>query len=341
MGGDEAIEELRRALDSFAAERVPGLIREAEEEALARARKVLGQEMLEALLRRSGEALAPAPGKVRADGAPPAPGDPSELGYYVYGIVEGEAVLPEDLVGVDGRHVPIPIREGDLTALASRVDLAEFGEEGLRENLEDVAWLEEKARAHEGVLDGVLARNTVVPMRLCTIYRGEDQVREMLRRERRGLAESLRHLHGRAEWGAKAIARPGALVRAAMERIGDGGEADGASSGVQYLERKRSQGRAREEAAAVAEELARAIHEPLAELAVEALLNPLQRPEVSGREGDMILNGVYLLDETDVERFRALAEELAERYREEGVEVELSGPWPPYNFVEGSIEAAR
>ncbi|MGN6217207.1 MAG: GvpL/GvpF family gas vesicle protein [Solirubrobacterales bacterium] len=340
MGGDERLEELRRALDSFAAERLPQLIGEAEEEALSRARKVLGREMFEALLWGAGEALAPAPEAARPQ-APVAPGDSAELGYYVYGIVEGEAVLPEDLVGVDGRHVPIPIREGDLTAVASRVDLAEFGEEGLRENLEDVAWLEEKARAHEGVLDGVLAHNTVVPMRLCTIYRGEDQVREMLRQERGGLAESLHHLHGRAEWGAKAIARPGALEQAAMERIGDAEEADGASSGVQYLNRKRSQGRAREEAGAIAEELAHAIHEPLAELAVEALLNPLQRPEVSGHEGDMLLNGVYLLDEEDVERFRAVAAELGERYREEGVEVGVTGPWPPYNFVKGSIEAAR
>jgi hypothetical protein len=338
MVGDDSLEGLRRALGSFAAERVPRLLEEAEEEALARARKILGQEMLEALLRRSGETLVPAAEEPRPLAAP---GDAGELGYYVYGIVEGEAVLPEGLIGVDARHVPFPVREGDLTAVASRVDLAEFGEEGLRENLEDVGWLEEKARAHEGVLDGVLAHNTVVPMRLCTIYRGEEQVREMLRRERRSLSESLRHLHGRSEWGAKAIARAGALEKAAMERLGDPAEAEGASSGVRYLNRKRTQGQAREEAGAVAEELARAIHEPLAELASEALLNPLQRPETSGHEGDMLLNGVYLVEEKEVDRFRALASELGERYREDGIAVELTGPWPPYNFVKGSIEAAR
>ncbi|TMK72046.1 MAG: protein gvpF, partial [Actinobacteria bacterium] len=33
--------------------------------------------------------------------------------------------------------------------------------------------------------------------------------------------------------------------------------------------------------------------------------------------------------------------ELADEYRERGADVQLTGPWPPYNFVKSSIEAAR
>jgi hypothetical protein len=338
MGGNDGTEQLRRALASFAADRAPGLIAEAEEEALAKARRLLGQEMLEALIARAGANLSP-------EKAPKAPLEPeageAPLGYYVYGVVESEADLPEDLAGIDGRHVPFPVREGQLTAIASHVDLSEFGEESLRENLEDVRWLEEKARAHEGVLDAVLARSTVVPMRLCTIYTGEEQVREMLRGERAVFTESLRYLGGRAEVGVKAIARPGALEEAALRRSEAGAELPGASGGVQYLHRKRMEGRAREEAAEIGDELAHSIHRPLADMAVEALLNPLQRPEVSGHEGDMILNGVYLVEHEDLARFRETVEALGERFGEQGLTVQLTGPWPPYNFARGSIEAAR
>ncbi|MGN6814773.1 MAG: GvpL/GvpF family gas vesicle protein [Solirubrobacterales bacterium] len=340
MGGNDGIEQLRRALSSFAAERVPGLIAEAEAEALAKARRVLGQEMLEALIARAGADVsrekvpeAPVAPEADADGASP--------GYYVYGVVESEADLPEDLVGIDGRHAPFPVREGQLTAIASHVDLAEFGEESLRENLEDVRWLEGKARAHEEVLEAVLTHNTVIPLRLCTIYKGEDQVRDMLRGERLVFTESLQYLRGRAEVGVKAIVRSSALKEAALQRSGAGADTEGASSGVQYLHRKRIEGRAREEAAEIGDELAHSIHQPLAELAVEALLNPLQRPEVSGHEGDMILNGVYLVEHEDLARFREAVETLAERFREQGLAVQLTGPWPPYNFVKGSIEAAR
>ena len=73
----------------------------------------------------------------------------------------------------------------------------------------------------------------------------------------------------------------------------------------------------------------------------EAVLVAVQRPEVSGHEGDMILNGVYLVDDQDIPEFRALVERVGEEYRAVGVALELTGPWPPYNFVKSSIEAAR
>src|SRR3954451_3299520 len=118
MSGNDAIEQLRRALVSFAAERVPPLIAEAEEEALAKARKALGQEMLAALIERAGEDLS-------HEGVGEAVAEPSveesPLGFYVYGVVEGEIALPDELAGVDGRHAPFPIREGRLRAVAKRV----------------------------------------------------------------------------------------------------------------------------------------------------------------------------------------------------------------------------
>ena len=66
---------------------------------------------------------------------------------------------------------------------------------------------------------------------------------------------------------------------------------------------------------------------------------PLQRPEVSGRDGDMVLNGVYLVADEDHERFHAELEVLEAEFGSLGVELELTGPWPAYNFVSGAIGA--
>jgi hypothetical protein len=55
----------------------------------------------------------------------------------------------------------------------------------------------------------------------------------------------------------------------------------------------------------------------------------------------MLLNGVYLVDDEDEDRFRRVVDELSEEYSRVSVTVELTGPWPPYNFVKSSIEAAR
>jgi hypothetical protein len=249
--------------------------------------------------------------------------------------------LPADLAGVDPEHPAALIEAGGLAAIASRVSLAEFGEEQLHENLNDVEWLEGKARAHEEVLDAALSRMTVVPMRLCTIYRSRQQVQELLSREGDLFRDALERLAGKTEWGVKLIAEPDALRRAAISAGQSSPDPAAASEGTAYMDRKRREAQARVREDEIAEEWARGIHGQLAEAASEALLNPVQRPEVSGYDGEMLLNGVYLVDDDQVDQFRRLVDRLADEYRDRGALVELTGPWPPYNFVKSSIEAAR
>jgi hypothetical protein len=372
--GDPAFEALREALDAFAAERAPELVAEARAEAVARVRSMLADAIAQSLLDHSAAALAPGdppptpsapprpsrrprprpsgrpkratPRTARSAPAPRAPevAEPSaERGYYVYGVASArEASLPDALEGVaPGAPVEL-IEEAGLAAIASRVSMAEFGEAELHENLNDVAWLEATARTHERVLDDALARMTVVPMRLCTIYRNEEQVRKMLAGEQEVLLDALDRLDGKTEWGVKLFAEEGALERAGAADEGGGALEDGgASAGAAYLERKRRAAHAREDADVLAGEWAEEAHVRLAQVASEALQNPLQRPEVSGHEGEMLLNGVYLVDDGDAEEFRRVVEELDAGFRPRGATVELTGPWPPYNFVKGSIEAAR
>ena len=53
----------------------------------------------------------------------------------------------------------------------------------------------------------------------------------------------------------------------------------------------------------------------------------------------MLLNGAYLVASAKVERLRELVQQLTERHRDLGVRIELTGPWPPYNFVSGRSPA--
>ncbi len=92
--------------------------------------------------------------------------------------------------------------------MVSQVPLADFGEERLRERLADMDWLEHTARAHELALETIGRHATLIPMRLCSVYRGESGVSEMLAREATALEEALVHLEGKTEWGVKVFASP-------------------------------------------------------------------------------------------------------------------------------------
>jgi gas vesicle protein GvpL/GvpF len=356
-----ATRELQAAVEALAAEIAPALVAGARADAEAKARSILSREITRALLTdaeglladprgeeskgpladpRSDAPRARSPVQPQPQAQPQSP-EHSALGLYLYGVVRANVRITGDLTGVDARHEVFLLEGNELAAIVSSVPLEEFDEEQLRENLNDVAWLEEKARAHETVLEAMLESTTVVPTRLCTIFRDEKQVREMMGRERAVLLEALERLDGKSEWGAKAFAQPGALERAAAERADEQSGGEVLSPGAAYMDRRRREARSREEAEEIADGWAQQIHERLADGAAEALLNPLQRREVSGHEGDMLLNGVYLVENESVAQLRALAAELDEDYRGRGVSIQLTGPWPAYNFVKSSIESAR
>jgi hypothetical protein len=338
-----ATRELQAAVEALAAEMAPAVVADARAEAEAKARLILSRELTRALLTESEGVLSvPAPRSVAPPPAPSvAPPVSEELGLYLYGVVRADVRITGKLAGVDARYEVFLLEGNELAAIVSSVPLDEFGEEQLRENLNEVAWLEEKARGHESVLEAMLESTTVVPMRLCTIFHDEKHVREMMGREGAVLLEALERLEGKSEWGVKAFAAPGALERAAAERAGEKAGGGALSPGAAYMDRRRKEARAREEAEEIADGWAQEIHERLTRAAAEALLNPLQRREVSGHEGDMLLNGVYLVEDEWVEQLRQLASEMDDEYRERGVSVQLTGPWPAYNFVKSSIESAR
>lgn len=363
--------DLDAAIEALATELAPSLVAEIREGAVAAARDELAGRLTDALLRRCGEELVrdgerrrPIGGAPRREAeaaaaeqkaAPPAAPAPAAAplhplaeharreaaGHYVYGVVPSSTSLPADLVGVEPVAGVEQIEENGLAALVSEVPLAEFDEAALRENLNDVAWLEEKARAHERVLEEALAAGAVVPLRLCTVFVGEDQVRAMLSRERGVLIDALARLDGRAEWGVKAYADRDAVEREAMARAGRVEGEDEVSAGTAYMNRRRAEAQARAEVEEIADEWGREIHGRLTAIASEALLNPLQRSELSGHEGEMFLNGVYLVADIEAPAFRATVGALVDEFDRRGVEIELTGPWPAYNFVKSSIEAAR
>jgi hypothetical protein len=233
---------------------------------------------------------------------------------------------------------------GDLTALVSRVPLSEFGEEPLRRNLNDLDWLERVARGHEAVLERTLHGATIVPLRLCTIFENEQGVRRMLDEQRLAFTAALEVLRGHQEWGVKLLADREALEAAARARSPEADaladELDTHSAGGAYMLRRRLERRVREAADELAVGVADDVHARLQAAASDAVLNPPQNRDLSGHEGEMLLNGAYLVETPKLGRLRELVDELQDRHRGLGVRLELTGPWPPYNFIPRDAAAA-
>jgi Gas vesicle synthesis protein GvpL/GvpF len=328
-------------LARWAAKRAPELLARAEAQAVEELKRAL----VDAALGTRAERTAPAPARPAAP--PPAaarPTSPSGHGLWAYCVATAGEPLPEGLSGVHADGEVHRLEHAGLVALASQVPLAEFGEESLRRNLNDLEWLERVARAHEAVLERTLETATIVPLRLCTIFEDEDGVRRMLDDQRGAFTAALDLLAGRQEWGVKLLVERETLEAAAREQLGEEGssaeEHDSPTAGGAYLQRRRLERRVREEADRLAVAVAEEVHARLQDWASDAVLNPPQNRDLSGHEGEMLLNGAYLVETPKVERLRALVAELEDRHRALGVRLEMTGPWPPYNFVPRDPAAA-
>ena len=256
-------------------------------------------------------------------------------GWYVYGVAAAAGASDDwfaEGVGVDPSSPVTLVVDGSLAAIASAVSLDEFGQEELSANLHDPDWLESKARAHEAVLEAALEHVPLVPFRFGTIFRTRDQVVELLR-GRPDLEASLERLRGTTELGVKAFLDP---ERFEAGRVQERSEP---SSGRAYLAKKQQDRQLAEERASFKVTCAQETFERLAAAAEDARSNPLQRPEVSGRRGEMVLNAAYLVRTSREEAFREALGQLEAAYAPQGVDFELTGPWPPYNFVAEEVRS--
>lgn len=244
---------------------------------------------------------------------------------YLYAVVPAAAAVP-DVRGVDG-EAPRRVVDGGLAAVVGSVAADRFDEDGLARALDDLARLEELARAHHGVVAALADGGPVAPVRMATVYRDDEGVHSLLRERAAELGALLERLDACREWGVKIWLA--ATPAPAPEPVA----AANGKPGTAYLMRRRAErdvgARHREHGAGVADR----VHAALSGIAVADRVLAAQDAALSGRREEMVLNATYLVRRDDEEAFdRAVADAVAAA-ADDGVEIVPTGPWPPFSFA--------
>ena len=161
--------------------------------------------------------------------------------------------------------------------------------------------------AHERVVEAMMDRGAVLPLRFGTQLEGEDALAAVLTERRDELLGALERVRGKVELGLRVIPQPGADRELGARQL----------SGRSYILARAREHRRRERAAVE-------VHRPLAELAAASTLRAHPMPPA-------LLVAAYLVDAERVDEFRASAAEF--EHHAAGAQVVVTGPWPPYNFV--------
>jgi hypothetical protein len=225
--------------------------------------------------------------------------------------------------GVPGASAPRLLElGGGLWLVAADVPLPDYGEEEIARRLEDLAWVSERALAHEAMVEHFAGAPALVPMKLFTLFASDERAAAHVAGELPHLHTVLDRVAGREEWGVRVRLVP---ARAGAEAGAERPEP--AASGRDFLARKQRQRDAARRAPAEAKAAAEEAFRTLAARAADA----------RGREPEagtsLVLDAAFLVPRRDREPFQQAVAEAARELAGARCELTLTGPWPPYNFV--------
>lgn len=168
--------------------------------------------------------------------------------------------------------------------------------------------------AYARAVEAIHARQAIVPFQYGCVMESEAAVIRLLEERSPEYAALLDRLEGLTEMGIRVLWPAAAAVPPRPP----------SSPGAAYLDSLRNRYRSTALAADEAQ-LANQIAQRLGGACVE------QRREVSSSPQGRLVSLYFLMPKTGVERFREEARQIAPAG---GAKLLVSGPWPPYNFVE-------
>lgn len=244
-----------------------------------------------------------------------------KVGLYAYGLV-GKSPEKLDILGIDKKNRVYSVEGRSVCVCVSKIDTDKFQDE-VKKLLSET---ESILRNHEDVVDALMKLTTIVPFKFGTVLRDEKAASKMLRDNEKKFKKLLSKFTGRVEWGLKVYAdKP--RQRPASQRGGRG------SPGVAYLLGRKMEEESKNDVATGLVKVSEIIFHKAEKIAYEAKLNQTLPQKLTGKNKEMILNAAFLIEKEKVALFCQQVKRLTKKYEPMGLEIGLSGPWPPYSFT--------
>jgi hypothetical protein len=214
---------------------------------------------------------------------------------------------------------------GGLYLVAADASREHYAEETIDAGLRDLDWVAERALAHESVVEHFLPHGDVLPFKLFTLFDSDSRAVQDLAARRPHIDAELARLSGCNEWEVRIAVAGG---RSATPPV-SGAVQDTPLTGTAFLERQRDRLRRRGQHLANARAAAEAALDELA----EAARDRCRKNRPTQVAGEFPLECAFLLGAAELAAFKARVDAVGGRLGAAGLEVTLSGPWPPYHFV--------
>jgi hypothetical protein len=228
---------------------------------------------------------------------------------YAYCLCADLETFDNSVPGVSGATVRI-LKVDSVSVLVS--------------DCEAVPATQENMLAHAAVVRSVCTRTTPVPFRF-GILATEPQLRSFITSNKVAIAKKLAHLSGCVEMNLKTVWQSSNVAPVQPDQP--------AGPGTTFLMEKRRELLGDEQTAAQRAELSALLRDELGDLIKE------EKFSLQASEKAVPARVFHLVDVSKIKEYRAKVQELRENLPE--LQLEVSGPWPPYSFANIELELSH
>jgi hypothetical protein len=263
---------------------------------------------------------------------PPAPVEGPTSGVYLFCFVCPSLSLPPNTPGLTDGQALFTISHREVGALACEVDAADFTGATGETQLGDLVWVAPRACRHQAVVELASHSSSVLPARFASLFSSREKLMTFLKQYYEEISRFLEFVQGKEEWSVKGLLDRDLLIEALITETPGAAELP-VPPGARYLKLQRLRGEAVGRVPGRLREWQELTEQALKGHAVDLRrLKPLSR-EASGRDREVVFNWAFLLARQSLDAFRQRFECWIDDICASGLDLELTGPWPPYSFA--------
>lgn len=252
---------------------------------------------------------------------------------YCYGIIEDD--LKVSMKGFEDKSIYlIPFQ--DIHAVVSDVPEEKFSQKSIDKNVKDMKWLTENGQIHEEVIEKIMKKTTIIPMKFCTIFKGKEKVEEILKEKYADFKYNLKNLKNKIEMSLKIYYDSNPLKKKILEenqelkkQLEKAEEKTKTSPGAAYFDKQKVDILLKEEIQKKLSREKKEIFEKIKAFSIDSKENEPLNKKLTGK--DMLLNSVFLINNSDIEKFKQEVEKIKQEHKQ--LEFQVFGHFPPYNFI--------
>jgi hypothetical protein len=185
------------------------------------------------------------------------------------------------------------------------------------------------------VVEHVARGCTTVPMKLFTLFASDERAVGHVRRMRARIERVAANVEGCREWGVR-VQVDERRARALAQKRAASRQPD-AGRGTSFLLRKKAENDGVGETLRAARRDAERVFSELEGRARASVQRPPVSREIAAR---VLVDAVFLVPTRSAREFQAAVKRAATSLAKSGCALALTGPWPPYHFVDGRRRAA-